>query len=110
MTKRELYISNVKKGIKVYEAMAALEDRGNMYIKYGNRGTFEINASVWKNMPTSYSIGDGELFGRRMNIDMEKSGKSFLYVYTYDLFNNKSFSKLAFEHITITEKPEDETK
>ena len=103
MTQRELYISNVKKGLKIYEALEALEDNGKLWIKYDNK-VYEIDALVYTH-GRSYSIGDGKLFGSRMNIDMENSNKTSLCAYTYDLFNNKSVSRIHFQYVTITTKP-----
>ncbi len=104
---RSQYISNVKKGIAIYKALEALEDNGKLWIKYDNK-VYEIDALVYTH-GRSYSIGDGEIFGRRMNVDMEKSNKTALYVYTYDLFNSKSTNRIHFQYVTITTKPE-ETK
>ena len=102
------YIARVRKGIEVYEALAALAEGEELIISFGNRGEYAIRAYDTK-YPTrterSYSIGErNAIFGRRMNIDNEKSGKSYLYCYSFDLFDNKTIAKLYFEHITIIGK------
>jgi hypothetical protein len=107
------YINRVKKGIEVYAAMEALtEENDTLTIEFGNRGTFNIRMHEFThadgNVSRSYSISDGKIFGRSMNIDEEKSGKSFLYCYTFDLFTNKTVAKLYFEHITIVETKKDD--
>jgi len=115
MTKnnRADYIKRVKKGIEVYAAMAALDKSEKIHITFGNRGEYVITCHVFNHadgtVSRSYTISDGNLFGRAMNIDDDKSGKSYLYCYTYDLFNNKTVAKLNFEHITIVE-PTEETE
>lgn len=113
------YIDRVKKGIELYTAMEALKsfealkDCESLSIEFGNRGTFDIKCHEWERVTggphRSYSISDGQLFGRSMNIDMEKSGKSYLYCYTYDLFQNETHSKLYFEHITIKDGSEQDS-
>jgi len=112
MSKQD-YINRVKKGIEVYAAMEALsEENDTMTIEFGNRGTFNIKMHSFTyadgRTSRSYTISDGKIFGRSMNIDDEKSGKSFLYCYTFDLFQNKTVAKLYFEHITIVETKKDE--
>ena len=108
-TARTNYIDNVRKGIKVYAAMNALNDNEEMIISYGNRGTYRIRCHQYKTIEAKcmFTINDGSLFGRAaefgrfMIIDSEKSGKSYLYCYTFDLFKNRTTAKLNFEHITI---------
>ena len=104
MTKidREHYIKKVQMGIALYAAMDCLKDNEELPIEFG--ATYlEIHCSIWDDRK-SFSIGDGKLFGRRMNIDMEKSSKVNLVAFTYDLFNNKTTQKIGFEHITVVEK------
>ena len=113
MTKktRTDYVARVKKGITLYAAMAAIKNNEDLYIKYGERGPFRIRAHEFEHtdhINRSYTISDGNLFGRSMNIESDKSGKSFLYCYTFDLFNNKTTARLYFEHIEIVEKPEED--
>lgn len=101
MTKksRSKYINTVRKGIAFYETMAALKDKETFNFKYDDK-TYEINCSIFRDSP-SYSISDGEIFGRHMNVDMEKSTKSFLLLYTYDLFVQRSTYKINFKDIKI---------
>lgn len=107
MTKntRMNYIDRVKKGIEVYAAMEALAKNEEITISFGNRGEFKIRCHEFTHaddtISRSYTIGDGQVFGRQMNIDSEKSSKSYLYCYSYDLFSNKTVAKLNFEHITL---------
>jgi len=112
MSKQD-YINRVKKGIEVYAAMEALtEENDTMTIEFGNRGTFNILLHQYTTadgrVNRSYSINDGKYFGKAMNIDDEKSGKSYLYCYTFDLFSNQTVAKLYFEHITIVETKKEE--
>lgn len=116
MTKntRSNYINRVQKGIEVYAAMEALANGEKLTIAFGNRGNFVITYHEFEHITPgetrrSYTISDGKIFGRSMNIDDEKSGKSYLYCYTFDLFTNKTVAKLYFEHITIVE-PTEETE
>ena len=96
------YIHRVKKGIEIMDAMMSMEDNGELKFEYGTRGTYEIHCSVYDSGIRTYSIGEAEkMFGSRMNIDLEKSSKVYLYLYTYDLFSTKTFMKLHFEHIKI---------
>jgi hypothetical protein len=108
MTQREQYISNVKKGIEVYAAMAALKDNESIYIKYGKE-TYEIRCSIFIDIKPSYSILDGQLFGRSMNINLDLSTKVSIQCYTYDLFKNLTVAKVYFQDVTITTKPEDKS-
>lgn len=106
------YIDRVKKGIELYAAMEALtKENDTLTISYGDRGEYNIKMHSFErsNGETrrSYIITDGKFFGYSMNIDMEKSGKSFLHCYTYDLFSNETHAKLYFEHITIVETKKD---
>jgi predicted heme/steroid binding protein len=103
---RSLYISNVKKGLKIYEAMAALEDNGKIYMTYDGE-TYDINCHIFNKMK-SYTISDGKPFGRSMNLDMDKSNKTSLYAYTYDLFSNKSANRIHFQYVKVTAKPEED--
>ena len=100
MKKRSDYIARVSKGISIYKAMEALEDNGTLMIKYGEK-TYEIHCSIYEHSGQAFSIGEDKLFGSRMNIDLDKSGKSYLYCYTYDLFSTKTIAKLNFDNITI---------
>lgn len=99
------YIERVKKGQAVYAAMEALGNNEFFLISFGNRGDFKIMCHEFKRIDgtvsRSYTISDTEMFGRSMNIHDEKSGKSYLFCYSYDLFSNETHSKLYFEHITI---------
>jgi hypothetical protein len=97
------YINRVKKGIEVYEAMEALKDSENLSIMYGKRGPFNINCSIYSDNHKVFSINDTKYFGKSMNIDMEKSGKSYLECFTFDLFGKQTIAKLYFEHITFIE-------
>jgi len=106
MTKKKHteYINRVRKGIEVYEAMEDLSDGEELTIVYGERGEFKIRCYQYTaSDKKSYSISETKdyIFGRSMNIDSEKSGKSYLYCYTFDLFNNKTVSKLNFDHINF---------
>jgi hypothetical protein len=105
------YIARVQKGIEVYEAMEALtEENDTLSIEFGNRGTFNIQLHEYKfvdgSTRRSYSINDTKMFGKSMNIDDEKSTKSYLYCYSFDLFSNRTVAKLYFEHITIVDTVE----
>jgi hypothetical protein len=99
------YIDRVKKGIELYTAMEALTAGEKITIEFGNRGQYTITAFDFNradgSVDRSYAISDDKLFGKSMNIDSEKSGKSYLYCYTFDLFQNMTIAKLYFEHITI---------
>lgn len=110
MASRKHYIERVKKGMEVYKAMESLKDNESMLIEFGNRGQFKISVHEY-DYPSGrsermYAISDKDIFGKSMNIDMKKSGKSFLYCYSYDLFGNGTSAKLYFEHITIVEPEE----
>jgi len=101
---RTNYVARVKAGIEIYKAMEALESGQDFKIEYGSRGEFRIRCHEFDHsdhISRSYSIMDKELFGRSMNIDSDKSGKSFLYCYTFDLFGTKTIARLYFEHINI---------
>ena len=108
------YINRVKKGIEVYAAMEALKKDEKMTISFGSRGEYKITCHEFESLvggtSRSYTISDGELFGKQMNIDSGKSTKSFLYCYSFDLFTNRTIARLYFEHITIVEPKEEETK
>lgn len=100
------YINRVQKGIEVYSAMEALEDKDKLFLTIeGVEKELYINALVYENADGSkrryYSIGEDTIFGKSMNIDMEKSSKSFLVCYTYDLFNNETTQRIPFETITL---------
>ena len=102
MNKRTDYINRVKAGNVLKAFMAVMEDNGKLVFEYGNRGTFEIHCSVYSSGSRSYSIGKhDEMFGSRMNIDLEKSSKVALHCYTYDLFSKKTTANLAYEHIKL---------
>lgn len=99
--KRSDYINRVRAGIVLMQALEAMEDNGELKFEYGAE-TYEIHCSVYDSGMRSYSIGEADaLFGSRMNISLEKSSKVYLYLYTYDLFSNKTSAKLYFEHIKI---------
>jgi len=104
MTKnaRTDYINKVRKGIEIYAAIEALKDNEHVPIKYGTFGNFKINCIEWNSGGKSYAINEDVLFGRSMSIDLEKSTKTYLYCYTYDLFGNRTTTKLNFEYITLT--------
>ena len=105
MNKRTNYIDRVKAGIEIRKTMDAMEDNGNLVFEYGSRGTFEIHCSVYSRGSRSYSVGEHDkMFGNRMNIDLEKSSKVALHLYTYDLFSNKTTMNLNYEYIKIKEK------
>jgi len=105
-TARTQYIDNVKKGIEIYVAMEALKDNESLWIKNG-KNVYEIHCSIYNSRTErNFSIGDGKLFGSRMNIDNEKNNKTSLYCYTYDLFSNKSSQRLYFQDIELTTEPE----
>ena len=113
MTKktRTDYVARVKAGIEIYKAMEALKNNEEFYIMYGERGPFRIRTHEFEHtdhVSRSYTISDDDLFGKSMNIDSDKSGKSFLYCYTFDLFKTKTIARLYFEHIQIIEKPEED--
>jgi hypothetical protein len=114
MTAKQAYIDRVRKGIEVYAAMEALKKDESLTITFGNRGEYKIHCHEFEHadgkLSRSYTINDGQLFGRQMNISTEKSGKSYLHCYSYDLFSNGTVAKLYFEHITIVEPKEEETK
>ena len=105
---RTRYINRVKKGIEVYAVMEALGKNEKLTISFGNRGNFVITCHEFERVSgeisRSYTIGDGQLFGKQMNIDDEKSGKSYLHCYSFDLFSNQTVAKLYFEHITIVKE------
>ena len=102
MKKRSDYINRVKAGIEIKKAMAEMEDNGALVFEYGTRGTYEIHCSVYCSGMRTYSVGEhDQLFGSRMNIDLEKSSKVALHLYTYGLFSNKTTANLDFEHIKI---------
>jgi len=109
-TARTQYIDNVKKGIEIYAAMEALKDNESLYIKVANDKVYEIHCSIYSNDRSVYSIGDCKLFGNRMNIDMNKSNKTSLYCYTFDLFNNKSSHRVYFQDTELTTKLEENAK
>jgi hypothetical protein len=102
MKKRSDYINRVRAGIEIKKAMDAMEDNGALVFEYGSRGKFENHCSVYGSGMKTYSIGEhDQLFGSRMNIDLEKSSKVALHLYTYDLFSNKTTANLNYEHIKI---------
>lgn len=112
MNKREEYINKVKTGIELRKVMESLEDGQNLHMMY-NGTKYEIHCSVYKDEERLYSIGDTALFGRRMNIDLEKSGKSFLLCYTYDLFSNRTTHRVDFgkvKDIVVIDIPKEEEK
>jgi len=101
MTKTS-YIDRVKKGQELYSQLEELNDGDSLVISYNNN-KYEINCHKF-NSGKSFAIGKyGEIFGNRMNIDMEKSGKSYLFCYTYDLFGKETNKKLYFENVDIIE-------
>jgi len=104
-TARTNYIDRVRKGIEIYKAMEAMEDKEKINFKYGNRtNEYEIYCLVYKSGNKTYSVREANIyFGSSMNIDIEKSTKVYLYLYTYDLFSTKTTAKLDFEHIILTE-------
>jgi hypothetical protein len=102
MKKRSDYINRVRAGIVFNQAMEAMEDNGALVFEYGSRGKFEIHCSIYGSGMRTYSIGEhDQMFGSRMNIDLEKSSKVALHLYTYDLFSNKTTVNLNYEHIKI---------
>ena len=109
-TQRIDYINRVKRGIEVYEAMAALKDSQELKITYnGERYNIHCSEFVRKNNEVSriYSINDTKVFGKSMNIDMEKSGKSYLLVFVFDLFKNQTTHKVDFSKVEIVKEAEE---
>jgi hypothetical protein len=107
-TARTQYIDNVKKGIEIYTALEALKNHESLWIDLNGK-VYEIMNTIFdhrKEKTNSYSIGNGKLFGSNMNINIEKSNKTSLFCYTYDLFSNESHQKIYFEDMKITSKPE----
>jgi hypothetical protein len=102
MKKRSDYINRVRAGIVFNQVLEAMEDNDSLVFEYGKRGMFEIHCSVYSKGTRSYSVGKhDEIFSSRMNIDLEKSSKVALHLYTYDLFNNKTTVNLNYKHIKI---------
>jgi len=101
MNKRTDYINRVKAGNVLKAFMAAMEDNGALVFEY-RKNKYEIHCSVYSSGMRTYSIGEhDQLFGNRMNIDLEKSSKVALHLYTYDLFSNKTTANLSYELIKL---------
>lgn len=104
MNNKKEYIEKVRKGIELYELMEKMENNEKLTIRYNNK-KYRICCLIhdFKTIENrkDYIIDDGEMFGRSMNIDMEYSGKSFLLVYTYDLFRNQTVHKIDFGKVEI---------
>lgn len=107
MATRQEYINRINKGKEIYAAIDDLKDGQSLVIKYNDNEyhirMFEMTLSSGRVSRASI-IADSDMFGKQMNVDLEKSGKSFLYCYTFDLFNNHISAKLYFDQIEIIEK------
>ena len=101
MNKRTDYINRVKAGNVLKAFMAVMEDNGELVFEY-SENKYEIHCSVYDSGMRTYSIGEhDQLFGNRMNIDLNKSSKVALHCYTYDLFSTKTTANLSFEKIKL---------
>ena len=84
------YFEKVKASREVYGAINDLEDDAELYILYGS-DTFRVRC-LYHGTNKKYSISQGGLYGKSMNID--RLGKTSMSLYTFDLFKNKTTYRL----------------
>jgi len=84
------YHEKINASKEVYNAMQVMEDDTELYIAY--RGdTFRVRC-LYRGTNKMYSISEGGLYGKSMNID--RLGKTSMSLYTFDLFKNKTTYRL----------------
>lgn len=78
-------------------------------VKFTINGVYELKMNdndkrklkVFEMRSNGGCVTDGQLFGRQMNVDKDRSNGRFLTLYSYDLMSNRTTSKIQYSRITI---------
>jgi hypothetical protein len=103
MNKREQYIARVEEGILFYEKMDSLKKDKYFRFNTTNKNGKPVDLKLTRHNEKDFSVSENQLVGSGLSIDMEKSGKSALHCYTFDLFGNKTYFNIPFDSITYPE-------
>jgi len=70
----------------------------------GDPKQFKINVLECKNGHTITSVNEDAFMGKGMNVD--RFGKTCMWLYTYDMFERKSTFKINYKDVTIISSEE----